>query len=385
MVLVSASFLRSHWNMAVQDEKSDVPTYGDRFPGGHDDKFFELYQKAVELGTWDVEKVIAKAPVEKDREQWENMNREQRLLWSRTVAGFLDGENNVAVDATKLVQMVDSPYLDNTANKEAFYTTLQFEETKHTQFCAWYAENVVPDEVFPRIGRGSRHGLSALRGASGFGNLTEKEEDLLNTAVYTKKPHDIARAAANYGLHVEGLGARNGFNRMKTMAQETPLPTWISTFELISTDEGRHITGQLELVKELVDKEKEGKADYQGVGRTVWTQLKDDIELLAEGSIRSVYQLQAIRGEELSEEEIEQRIDQQVEARMRYVNDMYRRTLDLPEYDEQELRDHMRKTIRQTQQELEDEGGYLEEIERSQNQAQELIDHEDGLGFAGDD
>ncbi|MGQ4557191.1 hypothetical protein [Halobellus sp. GM3] len=358
------------------------PTYGARFPGGHQDKFFELYQKGVEIGTWDVEALIADAPVQQDKTEWKRMTDEQQLVWSNLVARFLDGEQNVAIDATKLVQMVDSPYIDDSANKEAFYTGLQFEEVKHTQFCAWYAENVVPDQVFPTIGKGSRHGLSRLDDSSKADHFSERIEDILNTAVYTKQPHDIARAATNYGIFTEGVRARVRYSHMKEMAEETDLRTWLTAIEEISTDEGRHITGQVELIKELVEKEKDGIADYQGVSDTVLTQLQDAVKLLAKGALGSIFQMQIVKDERLADEEFDDQVDHHVKLRMRYLNDIFRETLALPGYDDDNIELQLRAAIDEIRGSVPDTEAFLATIEHNRSAAQDLREYEDGIGLA---
>lgn len=364
--------------MATQEQRSSEITYGDRFKR---DKFFELYQRAVELGTWDVEKVIAKAPIEEDRETWAEMGPNEKTRWSLYVSGFLDGEHEVAQDASKLVQMMGSPYLDNQAPKEAFFTTLQFEETKHTQFVSWYADNVVPDDVMPKTGVGVRNGLTRLilddpdEKDYGLNALFDDQRDALNTAIYTREPQDIARAITVYNLHVEGLFARSAFNGMKAMHDANPLPTWIKTFELISTDEGRHITAGIELVKELVEKEKDGDVDFTGVSRTVWGQVQEDVWKLSMSAVREAYAIALLTGREGDEEFIDQQIEQQVEQYVRYTNDMYRRRIDLPHYDEEILRNNLNKDIEHTKEEL--DASYLEEMMDMRGELQEVLALED--------
>lgn len=364
--------------MATQKQKPESLTYGDRFQS--DDKFFQLYQKAVELGTWDPAKVIKQAPVEEDKAAWEEMSMNDMLNWSGIIGGFLDGEHEVAQDATKLVQMVDSPYVDNSTSKEAFFTTLQFEETKHTQFVSWYADNIVPDEVLPHTGKGVRQGLTrVLPSDVGLLDLFDEQRDALNTAVYSREPQDIARAAAIYNLHVEGLFARGAFTRMKQLQSEETgitLPTWTSTFEFISTDEGRHITAGLQLVKELVEKEKAGDPDYKGVGKTVWNRVDQDVERLAMTALDEAHMVAGMEGRHDDDEYIDKLIEQRVEGYIRYANDMYRRRVDLPEYDEDELRDSVNTALEHQKEEFAETGGLLNQVAEKRDEIQELLELE---------
>jgi ribonucleoside-diphosphate reductase beta chain len=252
--------------------------YGERYPA--DDKHFELYQKGVELGTWDVEKLIDQAPVEKDRETWEEMNEDEQDQWARLITSFMDGEQEVAQDASRLIQMVDSPYLDANANKEAFYAGLALEEAKHTQFTSWYTESVVPDDVVSRTGKGVRHGVVRnphTAGSKGFQNLFDRQGLLLEKAANGGDPIDIARATANYNLHVEGIIARGGYFIKNRMSANASLPTWNQGFQFVSTDEGRHITAGMEIIRELLEKEQAGEPEYQGVADAVWDQIKTDL------------------------------------------------------------------------------------------------------------
>lgn len=260
--------------------------YGDRYQA--EDKFFQLYQKGVELGTWDVEKLIKQAPVEKDKETWEQMDEDEQEQWARLVCAFMDGENEVAQDASRLIQMVGADCLDNNANKEAFYAGLAFEEAKHTQFTSWYAEEVIPDDVVSRTGKGDRHGVARnphTAGSEGFEKLFNRQALLMEKAANSNDPIDIARATVNYNCHVEGIIARGGYFIKNRINRNAPLPAWNQGFQFVSTDEGRHITAGMEILKELLEKERAGKPEFQGVADAIWDQIKTDLPNIYELTI----------------------------------------------------------------------------------------------------
>ncbi|WP_246986938.1 ribonucleotide-diphosphate reductase subunit beta [Halorientalis marina] len=258
---------------------SGTVNYGNRIDS--DDKIYELFQKGVELGGWNAEKLIEQVPVEKDRETWANMDDDESEQFARLICVFMDGEQEVAQDASRLIQMAGSPYLDNNSVKEMFYANLAFEEAKHTQFFTWYVENVIPDDVVSSTGEGRQNGVERVpltAGSGGYKRLFDRQRQLLSAATEMgADPVDIARATTNYNLGVEGIIARGGYFIRNRMMQNAELPSLSKGFQLISTDEGRHITAGIEIVKELLEKERAGKPEYQGVDAAVWDQVKTDL------------------------------------------------------------------------------------------------------------
>ncbi|MDY7081953.1 MAG: ribonucleotide-diphosphate reductase subunit beta, partial [Halobacteria archaeon] len=91
-------------------------------------------------------------------------------------------------------------------------------------------------------------------------------------------PTDLARATTTYHLNVEGTLARGGYFAKNQMMQEAPLRLLNKGFQFISTDEGRHITFGLELLKELLEKERAGEPEYQGVSEVIWDQMNTDLD-----------------------------------------------------------------------------------------------------------
>jgi len=251
--------------------------YGSRFDPGN--KHYELYKKATNLGTWDPQKLAEKVPMEKDKEMWNSLDEDEKEEWARLVAFFMDGEHEVAQDAQGLLEMVGSPYLDHNGEKEAFMTTLAFEEAKHTEWFSFYL-NAVMDDVYPELGRGPRRGGLELprTSACGVGDLFERQGQLVSRAKSSQAdPTDIAKCFTNYNGMVEGVLARGGYTLKNRLMKEAPLPALNQAFQLISTDEGRHITSGMDILKELLEKERAGEPEYQGVDEAIWEQALVDL------------------------------------------------------------------------------------------------------------
>lgn len=242
-------------------------------------KYYELFQKSIELGTWNVEKLVRKVGFEDDIEVWDSLDEAEKEQWARIIAYFIDGEHAVAADSRRIIQSMSSPYYDNNIEKEMYATTLAMTEMKHTQFFDIYISNVM-DDVFPQFELDVRRGGMNIprTEACGASTLYERQGALEAMAADGGDPVDLARAATTYHLNVEGTLARGGYFAKNKMMKQAPLKLLNKGFQFISTDEGRHITFGLELLKELIDKEEAGKPEYQGVKDAVWEQMLTDID-----------------------------------------------------------------------------------------------------------
>jgi ribonucleotide reductase beta subunit family protein with ferritin-like domain len=236
-----------------------------------DDRWYELYQKGIELGTWDVEKLVEKVGFEDDIEQWESMEDEEKEQWARLIAAFADLEQAVAEDGRRIIQQMSSPYLDGNIEKEMYATVFTMTEAKHVQFFDTYINTVMAD-FFPQSSLDIRRGGHPLprTAACGMSELGERQGAFMAAAADGGDPKDIARAATIYHLGVEGIAARGGYYLKNQMMSEKPLPLLNKGFQFISTDEGRHVTHGLELLNELLEKERAGEPDYQGVAEVIW-------------------------------------------------------------------------------------------------------------------
>ncbi len=258
------------------------PTYtGQRIDTG--DKWYQLFQKGVELGTWNVEKLFDEIGFEQDKETWESLEPRERDQIRYLLSGFLDGETEVAGDAaTNLSRVMGADCLEGSRQKEMFMTMLTLTEHKHTQFLDIYMNEVMDDrdnytELDPR--KGTRVPIVQT---TGLGEVFEHQGLLTAKAAQTKDPVDIARAATNYHLNVEGILARVGSTAISKLPERANLPLLNYAFKFISTDEGRHITHGVEFLKELLEQERAGEPQFQGVEAGIVDTLYKDVPYMAD-------------------------------------------------------------------------------------------------------
>jgi ribonucleoside-diphosphate reductase beta chain len=246
-------------------------------------KWYQLFQKGVELGTWNVEKLFDEIGFEQDRETWQSLEDDERAQIRYLLSGFLDGETEVAGDAaTNLSRVMGADCLEDSHEKEMYMTMLTLTEHKHTQFLDVYMNEVMTDqdnynELDPR--KGTRVPIVQ---ATGLGEVFEHQGLLTAKAAQTEDPVDIARAATNYHLNVEGILARVGSTAISRLPERANLPLLNYAFKFISTDEGRHITHGVELLKELLEKERAGEPQFQGVEAGIVDTLYKDVPYMAD-------------------------------------------------------------------------------------------------------
>ncbi len=286
-----------------------------------DNTYYELYQKSVELGTWDAEKLMHKVGFEEDKEVWDSLDDNEKEQWARLISYFIDGEHAVAQDARRIMKTVSSPWFDRSIEKEMFASALALEEAKHTQFFDLYLTNVMVDK-FPQYELDTRRGGIQIprTEACGAGEMFERQGTLQAQAADGGAPTDIARAATNYHIGVEGILARGGYFAKNRMMQEAPLKLLNKGFQFISTDEGRHITFGLEVLNELIEKEREGIPEYQGVENAIWEQAVEDIGYITD----TAYFITESVGDPLNVD-----FDELVNRGARLAGDMMFDTLDL--------------------------------------------------------
>lgn len=340
--------------------------YGQRLNA--DSKFYELYQKGVELGTWDVEKLISQLTeqglVEADKETWESMDETERNQWARLVSMFLDGETEVAQDASRLIQMCGSPHLEDSTTKEAYYATLALEEAKHTQLFAWYANEIIPDGTLSVDTAGIRRGSGRVplsAGSPGFESLFAKQDESLKAASQPDAtPEDIAVATTTYNLHVEGIIARGGYFIRNRFMEQAPLPALSKGFQLVSTDEGRHITAGMEIIKEMLAKEAAGEPEFEGISEAIWDRVLDDLA--------DIYDVAIYITEDPGTEDNRDPLDADIDAvlnRFRTLyHDQYVETLDLPTWDAAEFAQHAGNQVDKCMNRVET-GAYRDRIEEA--------------------
>ncbi len=245
--------------------------------------WYGLYNKSIELGMWNPEALMDEIGFEEDKEIWQNLDDKEKEQVRRILVAFLDGEFEVGDDAVHHLQTImDAPCLEDNEMKQMYMTSFALTEHKHTQFLDIYIENVMDgfDDYTDLNPRGEAR--VPIVEATGVGEVYEHQGRLTAKASETHDPVDIARAAACYHLDVEGILARTGFFAINKMSANAPLPLLNRGFKFISTDEGRHLTHGVRLLQELLEKERNGEPEYQGVGDAIVEVLNEDTPPMAE-------------------------------------------------------------------------------------------------------
>lgn len=330
-----------------------------------DSTWYDLYQKGIELGAWDVEKLFETVGVEEDIEVWNSLDPDQKEEWARLIAVFLDLEQAVAEDGRRVIEIASSPYLDNNFEKEMYAAVFTMTEVKHTQFFDMYINTVMSD-VFPDSSLDIRRGGHPLprTAACGMSDLGDRQGALMAIAADGGDPVDIARAATAYHMSVEGIAARAGYSMKNEMMAEAPLKLLNKGFQFVSTDEGRHVTHGLELLTELLEKERAGEPDYQGVDKAIWEQALVDIrDILDTG-----FFISAARGDPIEGGYVNERTTE-------IWRTQFDEVLDLEHYDEGALMEIFEESIEQVQ-----ETDYDARIERHREIYQRKVTGSAGEG-----
>ncbi|MDF9744372.1 ribonucleotide-diphosphate reductase subunit beta [Natrinema salsiterrestre] len=247
-------------------------------------KWYDLFQKGVELGTWNVEKLFEEVGFEEDREIWASLEPGERTQLRYLLSGFLDGEFAVGEDASHHLQRImGAPCFDDNEEMEMYMTMFTLTEHKHTQFLDVYMHEVMGErdtfaEQNPKRG-GARIPIVQ---ATGLGEVYDRQGQLTARAAHSQDPVDIAKALTVYHMIVEGLLARGGFYSINKLSRNAPLPLLNHGFKFISTDEGRHITHGVEALSELIEKERAGEPDFQGVSQAIVDVLYENVGSVAD-------------------------------------------------------------------------------------------------------
>ena len=247
-------------------------------------KWYDLFQKGVELGTWNVEKLFEEVGFEEDREIWNSLEPGERKQIRYLISGFLDGEFAVGEDASHHLQRImGAPCFDDNEEMEMYMTMFTLTEHKHTQFLDVYMHEVMGDQdVFADLNPKRGGARVPIVQATGLGEIFDRQGQLTARAAHSQDPVDIAEALTVYHMIVEGLLARGGFYAINKLSRNAPLPLLNHGFKFISTDEGRHITHGVEALSELIEKERAGEPAFQGVSQGIENVLYENVASVAD-------------------------------------------------------------------------------------------------------
>lgn len=196
---------------------------------------YQLYQKAKRYGIWNPQDI----DFTQDREDYANMNPEQKEETLGRIAGFLGGEEAVTLDLLPLIMVIAE---EGRLEEEMYLTTFLFEEAKHTEFFRLVLDNIgesgdlhhFHDDVYKRI-------------------FHEILPNALNRLLTDKSPEAIAEASTVYNMFVEGVLAETGYYAFYEALSKTGLmPGLMQGIGYLKTDESRHISYGTFLLQRLI-------------------------------------------------------------------------------------------------------------------------------------
>ena len=205
--------------------------------GGLRDSFpLRLYDKAKRLGAWDP----AALDLTRDREQWQELSREERGALTQIASLFLAGEEGVTLDLLPLVLTIAR---EGRLEEELFLTTFLVDEGKHTQLFARFLDEVAgaPDDL-------ERWHTPAYRTIF-YDELPRAMNALLDDASPAAQVH----AAVTYNMVVEGVLAETGYQVYHdALVARDLLPGLREGLGHVKRDEARHIAYGVFLLSRLV-------------------------------------------------------------------------------------------------------------------------------------
>mgnify|MGYP001359659766 CR=1 FL=1 len=171
----------------------------------------------------------------RDRAQWDAMNDEERDYFTWGMSAFFVGEERVTTQFSGLVMAYEDE------SEEAYLTTQQVDEARHTQlFDRFYREVIGIDDPAweDRLGR-VREELN-----DAFVKLFDEELVAANQAL-VRNPSDIEAKVdfcTTYHMVIEGTLALTGQYTMTDYLEKNDLlPGFVEGFKKVARDEHRHV------------------------------------------------------------------------------------------------------------------------------------------------
>ncbi len=171
---------------------------------------------------------------ERDRRDWQSLDADLRSRLAWNLSGFFIGEERVTTQFSGLVMAYESQ------SEEAFLTTQQVDEARHTQhFNRFYEQVLGIDGTFEDRVAAARRQVSP-----GF---VELFDGVLGewAAKLVADPSDVEAKVdfvTLYHMIIEGTLALTGqWFLTDFMERKGILPGWVEGFRLISQDEHRHV------------------------------------------------------------------------------------------------------------------------------------------------
>ena len=195
-----------------------------------------LYDKAKRLGVWDPSDL----DFQRDREQWLELEEDERGALTQITALFLAGEEGVTLDLLPLVLTIAR---EGRLEEELFLTTFLFEEGKHTQLFARFLAEVA----------GAPTDLERWHTPSYRTIFYDELPRSMNALLDDPSPAAQARAAVTYNMVVEGVLAETGYQvYFDALVERDLLPGLRTGLGYVKRDEARHIAYGIYLLSRLV-------------------------------------------------------------------------------------------------------------------------------------
>jgi ribonucleoside-diphosphate reductase beta chain len=171
---------------------------------------------------------------EQDRRDWQSLDADLRSRLAWNLSGFFIGEERVTTQFSGLVMAYESQ------SEEAFLTTQQVDEARHTQhFNRFYEQVLGIDGTFEDRLAAARRQVSPGFVELFDGVLVEWAEKLVADPSDVEAKVDFVTL---YHMIIEGTLALTGqWFLTDFMERRGILPGWVEGFRLVSQDEHRHV------------------------------------------------------------------------------------------------------------------------------------------------
>lgn len=209
-----------------------------------------LYEKAKRLGIWNPSNI----DLCKDKEDWANLQDDEKDLIWRLLAMFVAGEEAVTLDLLPLIEVIAH---EGRIEEEMFLTTFLFEEAKHTDFFRRFLDEVAVAPV----------DLANYHTANYHHIFYQILPEALLGLKSDSSPSAQIRASVTYNMVVEGVLAETGYHAFFTMLERNDLmPGLRKGISLLKQDESRHIAYGIYLLSRLL-------AEHPDLWETLETQM----------------------------------------------------------------------------------------------------------------
>lgn len=186
---------------------------------------YKLYEKAKKNGKWNP----ADLDFSQDREDYQQMNSDDRISALPLVSSFSAGEEAVTLDILPMIHaMARQGRLEDTM----FLTTFLHDEAKHTEMFSRWQE---------AVGIGDMD-LSVFHSDSYKRIFYEALPESMERLSTDDSPEAVIRAATVYNMIVEGTLAKTGYYSFRQIFKKAGLlPGILQGIDYLNGDEGRHL------------------------------------------------------------------------------------------------------------------------------------------------